>query len=716
MPDDERKGRRLGDETKGRIADLASGWAVDGESPPPPGPPAIAREPSGPVRPRRQAKTIPPPPPGSAARKEMEDELGEVRGPARPAPATRPPPVPAAPTAATVPTAPSARPRTGAVPLGKRREPLDLGAVPESDKTKENRGAVGIKHEGSTSLTTNAASGTIGDTPSPVFDRAAIAAGQKGALASDKVERSGAVRAPTSAASSAPNRSAIARTPAPSAVVDQPSAKLGIASAQPVPAPFWPSSSDASRAARPGEPARTPTAFDDTRRAAAAAGPDDSGELIAPTPPVAPAPPVAPTPPPPRAAAKLAAPPLPGKAVVVPAALDAGDEDPADAPAEPPRPDPTFDDAAEAGERGDPTRGDDTAAQTPAARPPGGTLRPIAALRRKRGVAGDLRYVATVFFGVRAARRELAELEARQAARQASRRHHLVTLGRAASVHDDVDHPELAPARAKLAAIEADRTRQTDDVTAADAELARVRAGREAAAQQHAAALAELDGELAAIARKLEPLEKEASGIKRRATRLREALRDIDAKIAALEARVASGHPKVDVAAGQAELATLKADRKAIQGDEPVIAAELDALAPRIAALEASRGELGPRRLELIDDEARDQARVADQLAAIGARRKVVDRAAADAEARRDKVLFALGERLAVDRPDGLLAELAPVDAIDVDLGVADRRIMELRETLDSVDRWKVARGAIYLVVILAAVAGAALGVRYLIS
>ena len=74
MPDDERKGRRLGDETKGRIADLASGW--DSNAPPVPEPP-IKREASGPARvspdaPRRKLRTQPPPPPGSQARKAQQ--------------------------------------------------------------------------------------------------------------------------------------------------------------------------------------------------------------------------------------------------------------------------------------------------------------------------------------------------------------------------------------------------------------------------------------------------------------------------------------------------------------------------------------------------------------------------------------------------------------------------------------------------------------------
>jgi hypothetical protein len=84
-------------------------------------------------------------------------------------------------------------------------------------------------------------------------------------------------------------------------------------------------------------------------------------------------------------------------------------------------------------------------------------------------------------------------------------------------------------------------------------------------------------------------------------------------------------------------------------------------------------------------------------LEAIGAKRKVVERAAGDAETARDRVLFELGERLYVDRPAKLGPQLAPIDTIDLELGESDRRTMELREILSNVDRAKLARGAIVI-------------------
>ena len=55
-------------------------------------------------------------------------------------------------------------------------------------------------------------------------------------------------------------------------------------------------------------------------------------------------------------------------------------------------------------------------------------MRPSAALRRKRGLWGDVRYVFTAVFGVRRARRELEELEHRQELRQTSRKRHKTTF------------------------------------------------------------------------------------------------------------------------------------------------------------------------------------------------------------------------------------------------------------------------------------------------
>jgi hypothetical protein len=364
--------------------------------------------------------------------------------------------------------------------------------------------------------------------------------------------------------------------------------------------------------------------------------------------------------------------------------------------------------------RDDPTtidRNDPTAIKAPSdgMNVTGGRLRRYAQLRRQRGIVGDVRYVFTVLLGVRRSRRELAELEQRQVVRQASRRRHLITLGRSAVSAESLRNAALADARDALAAVEDERSKQSGAVAASDAELERVRRDRSTKQAEHAAAAAAGQAELAEVTKKLEPLEKEAAAVRKRADELRAALARVDKQIADTEASRHSVKTAKEPAAIAAELASLRADRNAVQRDEPRIAAELDALNPRLAALEAARGELRNTQRERDEAETLDQRRTAELLDAIGAKRKVVERAAGEAETARDRVLFELGERLYVDRPEALAPQLAPIDTIDLELGETDRRIMELREILSNVDRAKLARGT-------AVVAAGALAVALLVT
>jgi prefoldin subunit 5 len=362
-------------------------------------------------------------------------------------------------------------------------------------------------------------------------------------------------------------------------------------------------------------------------------------------------------------------------------------------------------------ERGDPTaiggaRGDATEIQGHNASSmvrAAGRLRPSAALRRKRGALGDVFYVFTALGGMRRSKRELAALEQRRDARQAERKRHLVTLGRTAVISEGFDHPALAKSREALAAVEDERSQHAGAVAASNAELERVRRDRDANVKTFAEEKTKVEGELADLAKKLAPLEKEATAAKKKAADLREQLQRIAKKLTETEGLLVSVKgEKMDKAQIHADIATLRADRASVQKDEPVIAAELDALMPRIAAIEAARSEAEKRKKDLEDGEALDQKRTAELLEALGAKRKVVERASAEAEAARDKVLFDLGERLYVDRPSLLGAQLAPIDAIDLELGEDDRRIMELREILSNIDRWKLARGIAMITVALA--------------
>jgi hypothetical protein len=360
-------------------------------------------------------------------------------------------------------------------------------------------------------------------------------------------------------------------------------------------------------------------------------------------------------------------------------------------------------------ERGDPTgkqRDDETVAEVsiPVSMTGSVSLRHEASLPRQRGMLGDVRYVFTVTFGVAKARREAIAVAQSLAKQLGERKERLVGLGRAAVVSERFDHPALTTAREQLAVIEEDRSQHAGAVAAADTELDHVKRERAKRSKQIATDITTQEAELVAIAAKLEPLEREAQGARRRAGDLAVQLDKLDRAIRTTESSLTSiKTAKADRAAVQAEIATLKADRKQVQGDEPMLAAELDSLAPRIAALEAARADAHAKIAELRESELNDVRRAEELVTAIEAKRKVVERSQAEAEAARDKSLYALAERLLIDRPTQLGRAFEPIDELDLTIATQERRAMELRELLGSVDRRAMARGITVMVLIAAA-------------
>lgn len=690
MPDDERPRRRLGDETKNRIADLASGWSLEGEGEEPPPAPAHTPKPSPPTAPpptgvpppaalptRSKPRTNPPPPPGSAERKALEDKIVETARPpvrvktsetgntaAGEARATSPSTPPRSPSSSGASSSgvSSSRPGTRSGPQYKRAG----YAGPSAPFATESRTFAGEQH-----------------TPAVIVDDSVTLDAVPEEDDSRPNAVSGTIHVPPSKPSPAPvGAAAKPGVAAPSRPNPAPSVA---APAKPLAFPLPPPATSSSRTAVPPTPAAPSSA-----RLVVPVGEFDSGVQTIEQDTMK------------RDAAEALL-QIPEKETPVEDLLE--DDDDHDASG---RGDPTTIDPLTAKfERGDPTMDgapDGAMLEAPSRRSQhsGGTLRPSAALRRKRGLAGDVRYVFTALFGVRRSRRELAELEHRQSLRQTSRRRHLVTLGRTAVTNDTFDHPALGKAREQLQAIEDERSRHAGAVSASDAELERVRRDREAKAKQYGSDIAATDAELADLAKKLAPLEKEATVSRKRAQELRESLQRIDRQLATTEALLTSVKgEKLDKAAVLADIASLKADRQSVLRDEPVIAAELDALNPRIAAIEGSRTELRKKRGELEKSEGEDQRRTSELLEAIGAKRKVVERAAADAETARDTALFELGDRLYVDRPKTLSAQLAPIDQIDLELGEGDRRMMELKEILSNIDKAKFARGIAMIVAVL---------------
>nr|HEX4313477.1 hypothetical protein [Kofleriaceae bacterium] len=754
MSEDDRSRRRLGDATKARIEDLADGWSNGAPDPAdsPPAPVADAPPPE-----RKRSKTLPPPPPGSPARKAIEDAAVEVAAAARSKPTTAPPPA-RTKAASLPPPIATARPEL-VVPLDRPKRATDppmiapaVSSIPTPTAAAERSKPASLP-PGSASLAppmiAQGAAPLVAmpqATPAQAFPTPPLADRSKPAsLPPADRSKPASLPPPSSSKASMDRSQAISIVPRSGPVTIPPPVPAERSKPASIPPPI-------PAAAARSKPTTIPPPIPPPLVVESASAPQGQATVIDASPPA------------------LDQTPLPKKrAETIPdsdvESLDDDDDEsehnltvprgefddgfhtiddgkrrlahehatrtrdaaeallkmppplppPPAKPVPPPRA-PTPDPEAEGVVRGDPTAVDPAFAQGDASASihVRGRIRSAAKLRRKRGLAGDVFYVFTALFGVRRSRRELADLEVRMQTRSASRKRHLITLGRTAIIADAFSHPALTAAGQQLDGVEDERSQHAGQVAAADGELDRVRREREAAGASHSAAMSAIESELAELAKKLEPLEKDAAVVQKRADGLRESIARIDREIVSTESSLVSVKgPKTDVAAVQAEIATLRADRKSVERDEPVIAAELDTLNPRIAAIKGARTAASERRTKLDADEVADKRRAAELVEAIKAKRKVVDRAVADAESTRDAILLDLGERLYLDRPSKLTAQLAPIDEIDLELGESERRAEELREILSNVDRAKLARGAAVIALVVLALGAGATWVAY---
>jgi predicted nucleic acid-binding Zn-ribbon protein len=339
------------------------------------------------------------------------------------------------------------------------------------------------------------------------------------------------------------------------------------------------------------------------------------------------------------------------------------------------------------------------------ATPTHGAVREPPSLPRTRGLAGDLGYVFTVISGVRRAKRELLEAEDQITTLKAERASRLAELGRAAVSDDRFDQTAIRSSRDLLTDIEDRRSRHAGAAAAADAELDAIERSRQSQLNKLADAVADAEAGVQRLDGLIGPLERESAAVRKRAAQVKETLSSIDSRIAAARASLVSVKgPEKDAAGVEAELASLRADRASVSRDEPAIAAELDALLPRIANLESQRADAQARITAARTADAEARMRAEEQVTAVQARRRVENRAAADARTASERALVELGERLYVERPDDLTIKLGAVDKQDVSIATSQRRAIELRELLGSVDRAALARGIALWLAIVAAV------------
>lgn len=336
-----------------------------------------------------------------------------------------------------------------------------------------------------------------------------------------------------------------------------------------------------------------------------------------------------------------------------------------------------------------------------------GPTRPVPAAaalapRRRRGPLGDIRYFLAAFFGLSRARRERDRLEQRLVATRARRDQAVVALALQAVSTASLDHPALDDARAALAIMEHDHDAQAR----ARGETARAAVALRHELEEHSRArLAEItaqEQELAALAAREAPLERDVARLRRQQDELAAELERLDAGLARTEGRrerAAAG----ERAALEAELATARANRARVARDRPALEAEIAALLPRLAELEAARAE-AQARLDAARAAFRARAEQIDaSLRELAARTAELDRADDAARGARHARLAALGERLVLERPAILRRPLAELDDLDAAIATDQRRLLDVDDLIDGVDRRAMLRGGALVVLALAA-------------
>lgn len=358
-------------------------------------------------------------------------------------------------------------------------------------------------------------------------------------------------------------------------------------------------------------------------------------------------------------------------------------------------------------ERDDPTRIEQPGDGPRLSGGAGGQLRRPQVVPRQRGLGGDVRYVFSALFRVTEARRELLIVNDKLETERAGRDQRLIQVARQAIADEEVTLAVVEQARDELGRVGEVRSKRAGVSAAAEAEIVALQRERGDESVDHVEQIKALEGEVADIIKRLEPLEKRAVVARKKATELQLTIDQLDDKIRKAKASLVSVKgPKGDPSAVEAEIASLRAEREAVAREEPPLAAELDELDPQIAALGAAQKEAARSIEDLHRREREAKERVDEMIEAVRARKAVEDRAVAEADRDRDEALKRLGERLSVDRPAVVAARLRPIDEHDLSIATLERRAFELGELVGGVDRAAIVRGVAVLVAGVAIVAG----------
>ncbi len=329
-----------------------------------------------------------------------------------------------------------------------------------------------------------------------------------------------------------------------------------------------------------------------------------------------------------------------------------------------------------------------------------GTVRLPDSLPRESGFFGDIGYFMRVLAKRRSAKTEMQAIGVRIASEKEARQTKLLDYARQAVGDDSFDQTLVGRARASLLSIEEKRSLHAGRIASANEKSAALERQRSDVKAQRDKEIADLELEIEAVAKSLEPLVNRASDARKRTTQLRLQLSALDEQILKKEASLVAVQGQADKASVHAEVASLRAERAAVASDEPAIAAEVDDLEPKIASLTSSKTELGEKIAELVAEEELDIVRAAEKAEAVKASRVVEERAVSDQAAKQEKQLLELGEGLHNDPPDSRDPKAVAIMRHDVEIGTLERRSLELTELLGSVERAPMIRGGLYLGVI----------------
>ncbi len=330
---------------------------------------------------------------------------------------------------------------------------------------------------------------------------------------------------------------------------------------------------------------------------------------------------------------------------------------------------------------------------------------------RRAGLTGDIRYVFAAITGARRARRELREARAELEHMRAAKAGELGALARRVVATLDIDVELVSEARERLSRLEDRRAAHAGRIAAADEELATIERRRASELEELRGRRRSLDARLASVRERLGPLTRRGAQALERAGELELGAEAAERRVALSERKLYWIHSPKLASVVEAGLRDHRAELEAIENEQIEVAAELDQVEPAIASLQSARADLC-EKLEALDRAEEElEVRTAERLEAMRAMRRVDERSVSEADRERDEVLTQLAEAIVAERPAELADELAPLDARDVAIATAERRIFEQTELIAGIDRRAVARGAALLAIALLAALAAVLAI-----